>query len=207
MEWKKGVIKNQNSECRFDCVFGWVNSHCSSRTLINLQQVECGNICQVTTVAWEQFKIVKYIVRFAMDRWVLWYWSPKNSKRIIKLMISWSKKNIVPFISVSHDCIFPNNLLEGDWSGNSNSYVFSISNPLWPKYHILDDYGTLLKNSLKLLGFGNKDNAFSCRARGLSQNNGIVQHLLETGGRVLVCKWNTLVATTVAKDMATEGIN
>ena len=117
------------------------------------------------------------------------------------------QKNIVAYIAVSHDCIFPNNLLEGDWSGNSDSYVFPISNPLWPKYHILDDYDTLLKNSLKLLGFGNKDNTFSCRARGLSQNNEIVQHLLETGGRVLVRKWNTLVATTVAKDMATEGIN
>lgn len=83
-------------------------------------------------------------------------------------MIFWFKKNIVLFILVLYDCIFLNNLLEGDWFGNFDSYVFLISNLFWLKYYIFDDYGILFKNLLKFLGFGNKDNVFFCRVCGLS---------------------------------------
>lgn len=60
-------------------------------------------------------------------------------------MIFWFKKNIVLFILVLYDCIFLNNLLEGDWFGNFDSYVFLISNLFWLKYYIFDDYGILFK--------------------------------------------------------------
>lgn len=73
--------------------------------------------------------------------------------------------------------MFPDSLLEGGWSGTSESYFFSSSSLLWPKYF---DYDTLLKIHWEFYAWNNftlcnKENMFSCRAREISQNNRIVQ--------------------------------
>lgn len=51
-----------------------------------------------------------------------------------------------------------------------------------------------------------KENPFSCSAREMFQNNQNVQQLESPIGEVLISQWNKRVATSVAKDSATEGI-